>query len=91
MLSLSAFLTYENKTNLTNFSTSFINKRLFRDISYIFLKKMVLISIVSLSLSSNELGHSFNCDPNLLILKSLLLISNKKIPSCNWLAINNNF
>ena len=53
--------------------------------------KMVLIPIVSLSLSSNELGNSFNCGTNLLMPKYLLLISNKKVPSCNWLATNNNF
>ena len=52
---------------------------------------MVLMPIVSLSLSSNELGNSFNCDTNLLILKFMLLISNKIVPSCTWLATNNNF
>ena len=39
---------------------------------------MVLITIVSLSLSSIKLGNSFNCDSNLLMTMSSLLISNKK-------------
>ena len=39
---------------------------------------MVLITIVSLSLSSIKLGNNFNCDSNLLMTVSSLLISNKK-------------
>ena len=51
---------------------------------------MVLITIVSLSSSSNKLGNNFNCDTNLLMRMPLLLISNKKVLSCKWLATNNN-
>ena len=40
--------------------------------------KSNLITIVSLSLSSNKLGNNFNCDSNLLMAMSSLLISNKK-------------
>ena len=65
-------------------------KRLFRDISCNFLI-MVLISILSLSLSSNKLHNSFNCYTNLLMPMSSLLISNEKVLSGNWLATNNNF
>ena len=39
---------------------------------------MVLITIASLFLSSIKLGNSFNCDSNLLMTMSSLLISNKK-------------
>ena len=62
-------------------------KTLFRDISYNFLK-VVLMPIVSLSLSLNELGNSFNCDTNLLMPKSLLLIQIKKHDlALRWLLI----
>ena len=56
MLPLLGFVACENKTNYTIFSTSFIKKCLFRDISFNF-SIMVLISIVSSYLSSNKL-HS---------------------------------
>ena len=49
-----------------------------------------LITIVSLSSSSNKLGNNFNCDTNLLMRMPSLLISNKKVLSCKWLATNNN-
>ena len=51
----------------------------------------MLIPILSLYLSSNKLGNNFNCDTNLLTPKFLLLISNKKMLSCYWLATNDNF
>ena len=51
---------------------------------------MALITIMPLSLSSNKLGNNFNCDTNLLMPKASLLISNKKVLSCNWLVTNNN-
>ena len=53
--------------------------------------KSTLITIVSFSLSSNKLGNNFNCASNLLMPISSLLISNKKVLSCNWLATVNNF
>ena len=40
---------------------------------------MVLITIVSLSLGSNKLGNNFDCDTNLLMPVSSLLISKKKV------------
>ena len=58
MSSPSAFVPYESKSNVTIFSTLLIKKRLFRDMSYSFIK-MVLMPIVLLSLSSNEFGNSF--------------------------------
>ena len=73
------------KSNLTIFPTSLV----FRDISCNFLI-MALITIMPLSLSSNKLGNNFNCDTNLLMPKASLLISNKKVLSCNWLVTNNN-
>ena len=79
----------ESKKNLTIFPTSLIKKLLFRHISGNFLI-MLLITIVSLSLSSNKLGNNFNYDANLLMAMSSLLTSNIK-KSCNWLATNNNF
>ena len=87
MASLSAFVTCESKSNLT---ISLIRKLLFRDIFCSFLI-MVLITIVSLSLSSNKLGNIFNCDINLLMPISSRLFSNKRVLSCNFLATNNNF
>ena len=68
----------ESKKNLTIFPTSLIKKLLFRHISGNFLI-MLLITIASLFLSSNKLDSIFNCDTNLLMTLSLLLISNKKI------------
>ena len=88
--SLSGFVACETKSKLTVFPTSLIKKLLFRDISCNFLI-MVLITIRSLSLSSNRLGNNFNCDTNLLMPTSSLIISCKKVLSCNWLATNNNF
>ena len=85
MASLSAFVTCESKSNLT---ILLIKKLLFRDISCNFLI-MVLITIASLSLSSNKLGNNVN--NNLLMPLSLLLIWNRKVLSCNCLAANNNF
>ena len=85
MASLSAFVTCESKSNLT---ILLIRKLLFRDISCNFLI-MVLITIASLSLSSNKLGNNVN--NNLLMPLSLLLIWNRKVLSCNCLAANNNF
>ena len=38
-----------------------------------------------------ETGNNFNCDINLLVPMSSLLISNRKVLSCYWLATNNNF
>ena len=90
MLSCLGFGAFESKSSLTIFPTSLNKKLLFRDICWKFLI-MVLITIVSLSLSSNKLGNNFNCDTNLLIPMSSLLILNKKVLSCNWLATNNNF
>ena len=43
------------------------------------------------SFSSNNLDNNFGCDTNLLMLMSSLLITNKKVLSCNWLGTNNNF
>ena len=83
MSTLSTFVACESKSNLTIFSASLTKKCLFYDISCSFLI-MVLISIVPLSFSSNKLGNNFNCDSNLLIPMSLLLISSKKVLSCNW-------
>ena len=71
------------KKTLTIFPTSLIKKLLFRHISCNFLI-MGLITIVSLSLSSNKLGSNFNCDTNLLMAMSSLLISKKQK---NYLAI----
>ena len=48
----------------------------------------MLITIVSLSLCSNKLGNNFDCDTNLMMLMFSLLISNKKVLSCNWLGTN---
>ena len=39
---------------------------------------MVLITIVPLSLSPNKLDNNFDCDTNLMMPKSSLLISKKK-------------
>ena len=52
---------------------------------------MVLTIILSLFSSSNKLGNKLNGDTNLLMTMPLLLISNKKVLSCNWLATDNNF
>ena len=71
------------KKTITIFHTSFNKKLLFRHISWNFLI-MELIKIVSSSLSSNKLGNNFNCDTNLLMVMSSLLISNKQK---NYLAI----
>ena len=38
-----------------------------------------------------NLAITFNCDFKLLMSMPSLLISNKKVLSCNWLATNNNF
>ena len=38
-----------------------------------------------------ETGNNFNCDINLLVPMSSLLILNRAVLPCNWLAINNNF
>ena len=89
-LSLSAFMACESKSDLTIFPTLLVNKLLFRDISYNFLM-MVLITTVPLSVSSNKLGNNFNCNTNLLMPTSLLLIVLKKVLSCDWFATNNNF
>ena len=90
MPSCLGFGAFESKSSLTIFPTSLNKKLLFRDVCWKFLI-MVLITIVSLSLSSNKLGNNFNCDTHLLIPMSSLLILNKKVLSCNWLATNNNF
>ena len=45
---------------------------------------MVFLAIVSLSLSSNELGNNFNCDTNLLMAMPSLLVPIKKVV---WLLI----
>ena len=50
---------------------------------------MVLITIVSLSSSSNKLDNNFNCDTNLLMTMPSLLISNEKVLPCNCLDTNN--
>ena len=74
------------KKNLTIFHTLPIKKLLFRHVAGNFLI-MLLITIVSLSLSSNKLGINFNCDTNLLMKISWLLISNKKYLAIGWLLI----
>ena len=74
------------KKNLTIFPTSPIKNFLFRHVAGNFLI-MLLITTVSLSLSSNKLGISFNCDTNLLMKISSLLISNKKNLAIGWLLI----
>ena len=38
-----------------------------------------------------ETGNNFNCDINLLVPMSSLLILNRTVLSCNWLATKNNF
>ena len=90
MPSLSAFVPCESKSSLTTFPTSLIKKLLFPDISCNFLI-MVLITILPLSVSSNILDNNFKCDTNLLMPLSWLLISNKNVLTCNWLATNNIF
>ena len=84
-----AFVACESKRNLIIFPISLIKKPLFCDICCNLL--MVLITIVSLSLSSNKLGNIFNCDINLLMPLSSLLLSNKRVTILNCLAINNSF
>ena len=74
MPSLSEFVAFESKSNLTIFSISLMKKCLFGDISCRFLI-MLLVSIVSLSLGSNKFGNNSNCDTNLLTPMPLLLIS----------------
>ena len=66
MLSISAFVTCESKSNLTIFPISLIKKLLLCVISCNFVI-VVLIAVVSLSLISNKL----DCDTNLLMLMSL--------------------
>ena len=53
--------------------------------------KIVLIATVALPLSSNKLGKNVNCDTNLLMSMSLLLIFLKKVLYCNLLATKNHF
>ena len=80
----------ESKKNLTIFPTSLIKKLLFRHISGNFLI-MLLITIVSLSLSSNKLG-----DTNLTVIRIYWWQFFRcryqiKKKTCNWLATYNNF
>ena len=86
--SLLTFVACESKSNRTVFPTSLMNKLLFCDISCKFLI-MVLITTVPLSLSSNKLVNNFNCDTNLLMPISLLLIFFKKkyYLAIGWLLI----
>ena len=84
-----AFVVCESKRNLLIFLNSLIQKPLFRDICCNLLI-MVLIRIVSLSLSSNKL-ELFNCDINLLMPLTSMLLSNKRVLSYNLLACNNTF
>ena len=60
MPSLSAFVAYESRTDLTIFPISLMNKLLFRDISCNFLV-MGVITTVSLSLSSKILIYWCQC------------------------------
>ena len=86
---LSPFVACESKSNLTIFPTSLIKKLLFGGTSCNILI-MVLITIVSWTLSSNEFCNNFYCDTNLLMPVSSLLILNKKDYICKWLATINN-
>ena len=76
--SISALVAFESKSNLKIFPTSLIKKLVFCYVSCNFLI-MVLITIVPLSLNSNKLDNNVNCDTNLLMPMSLLLISSKKL------------
>ena len=60
-------------------------------LQYFLLHLLTSFYFESFSLSSNNLGHNFDCDTNLLMPMSSLLISNKKIKSCSWFGTNNNF
>ena len=51
----------------------------------------MFLIIESFSLSLNKLDNNFDCDTNLLMAMSSLLILNKKILSWNRLGTDNNF
>ena len=82
MQPLSAFVACESKSNQTIIPTLLMNKLLFRDISYNFLIIVLITTnscvIVIVIVSSNELGITFNCNTNLVMPMSLLLVSNKR-------------